>query len=211
VNDYQRMDGLRLLTAGGNRVRRSVPTLTGAYLQPHADRVDPLAGVAKPTATRPLPLPAIVLARAVQAAAGVHGPAPRGRFDCGCSERCYERRQRSVCEGARGVGFINTIWARPWKKQTGPACSSIACMGWSAREWRSAISPEPDSSAPKRDGLAHVDEIIARHARRPGAGWARGDQRCQLSQRCISSTTSAISNWRAIRLVSHSSLRRRCE
>ncbi len=162
VIDYQRMDGLRLLTAGG--IGCDGPTLTVRIFSR-----TPIASI-RSLACDTDSHTSVALARIVLAELYKLRPAfldLHRQDDPACDAKLLIG-DKVVCEEPAGMEHQLDLGAA-WKELTGLPFVFAAWMVRSGVE----IGDLPDRlERAKRDGLAHVNEIIARHA--VPRGWPAG-------------------------------------
>jgi chorismate dehydratase len=159
VIDYQRMAGLKLLTAGG--IGCSGPTLTVRIFSPvPAERIRTLACDTDSHTS-------VALARVLLAER--HGVKPEfvdlRRTEIGAVARSHDTAilligDKVVCEEPAGLPHQLDL-GREWKELTG---LPFVFAAWMARPGV-PLGDLPDRlERAKRAGLAHIDRIIARHA-----------------------------------------------
>jgi chorismate dehydratase len=146
VIDYQKMDGLKIVPAGG--VGCDGPTLTVRIFSPvPIDRIDTLA--CDPDSHTSVALAQIILAES-------YGLRPR--FGDGCAKLLIG--DKVVCEEPRGMEYQLDLGAA-WKELTGmPFVFAV----WTARGGVDLGDLPGRLEHAWRSGLEHLDEIIAAHA-----------------------------------------------
>ncbi|MDB5304440.1 MAG: hypothetical protein JWM97_1989 [Phycisphaerales bacterium] len=177
VIDYQRMAGLRLLTAGG--IGCDGPTLTVRIFS--AVPVDQIEVLACDTDSHTsVALARVILAErfgvrpeftslrtSVDERRATATPAPVAQLLIG---------DKVVCEEPQGLPHQVDL-GEAWKELTG---LPFVFAAWMAREGVDLGSLPADLECAKREGLRHVDEIITRHAL--PRGWPPGIARRYLTE-----------------------------
>ncbi|MDB5301066.1 MAG: hypothetical protein JWO87_2729 [Phycisphaerales bacterium] len=177
VIDYQRMAGLRLLTAGG--IGCDGPTLTVRIFS--AVPVEQIELLACDTDSHTsVALARVILAErfgvrpeftslrtSVDERRATATPAPVAQLLIG---------DKVVCEEPQGLPHQVDL-GEAWKELTG---LPFVFAAWMAREGVDLGSLPADLECAKREGLRHVDEIITRHAL--PRGWPPGIARRYLTE-----------------------------
>jgi chorismate dehydratase len=177
VIDYQRMAGLRVLTAGG--IGCDGPTLTVRIFSPVP--VEQISMLACDTDSHT----SVALARVILAER--FGVRPEfTRLQAGDTPEPDGHKQNSVarlligdkvvCEEPEGLPHQVDL-GEAWKELTG---LPFVFAAWMARGDVALGSLPDDLERAKREGLRHVDEIITRHA--VPRGWPAGIARRYLTE-----------------------------
>lgn len=170
VIDYQRMPGLRLLTSGG--IGSDGPTLTVRIFSPvPAEQIKTLA--CDTDSHTSVALARIVLAR-------LHDVRPKF-VDLAAGAVSGDTAllligDKVVCEEPKGFGHQIDL-GEAWKKLTG---LPFVFAAWIARQGVDLRDLPERLELAKRDGLSHLDEIIARFA--VPRGWPVDVAHSYLSQ-----------------------------
>lgn len=148
VIDYQKLEGLRIIPAGG--IGSDGPTLTVRLFSKHPiERMNCLACDADSHTS--VALARIILAERYHI---------RPRFDPACRESMLLIGDKVVCEQPAGYEHQLDL-GQAWKDMTGlPFVFAV----WMARSDVELRDLPVRLEQAKRAGLAHVDEIIERHA-----------------------------------------------
>ena len=171
VIDYQRMDGLRLLTAGG--IGCDGPTLTVRIFSPvPIDRISTLACDTDSHTS-------VALARVLFAERFGRIPEMVPLSSPGAADSSAARLligDKVVCEEPKDLPHQLDL-GQAWKELTG---LPFVFAAWMAREGVDLRDLPDRLGRSRRDGLAHVDRIIARDA--VPRGWPADAARRYLTQ-----------------------------
>lgn len=154
VIDYQRMDGLPLLTAGG--IGCDGPTLTVRIFSPVP--IEQIATLACDTDSHT----SVALARIILGE--VHRLRPEfvalDRVSAAPDVARLLIGDKVVCEEPRGLPYQLDL-GQAWKQHTG---LPFVFAAWMARPGVDLHDLPARLERAKREGLAHIEQIIARHA-----------------------------------------------
>ena len=169
VIDYQRMEGLRVLTSGG--IGCDGPTLTVRIFS--RVPIEQIKVLACDTDSHT----SVALARVILAERyGIRPELMDLRVSPSSMESVLLIGDKVVCEEPRGYPYQLDLGAA-WKELTG---GPFVFAAWMARQGVELGDLPARLERAKREGLAHVDEIIAEHA--APRGWPRDVARKYLTE-----------------------------